>query len=41
LIYNFLETKKIGGMSCSAIPGECDSNLGFTCQGPTGSKICT
>jgi hypothetical protein len=35
------EMKKINGLSCSDIEGECDKSLGLYCQGKTNSKTCS
>lgn len=34
------ENRKSFGLSCSALPNECDSTLGLSCVGTDVSKYC-
>ena len=37
----FLGLKKLFGLKCSDIAGECDETLALACLGTTGSKNCS
>ena len=39
-VYYIIENKKLNGVSCTDLPGECDNRKGLSCKSASGIQKC-